>query len=148
MERINEFLRECTSTLRAGDTSLYSTCDSLLQKQNIEIGKFFVENQAAIEELIYPYTIPSAAQALLGLNSSTVTGSNDSAVAIEHGRTGVSFLKLSSKISDECVSKAELNDMSGVKTCASITDSLNSHLREFNENTKPEFERVLGTAGP
>jgi hypothetical protein len=148
MERIGEFLRECTSTLRAGDTSLNSTCDSLLQKQNIEMGKFFAENQVSIEELIYPYTIPSNAQTFLGLDSSTVTGSNDPTVAIEHGRTGVSFLELSSKISDECVSKLELNDMNGVKTCVSISDSLNSHLREFNQNTKPEFERVLGTAGP
>ena len=147
-ERMAEFVRECTSTLKAGDTSLASTCDSLLQKQNIEMGKFFAENQVAIEELIYPYTIPSDTQGLLGLDSSSVIGSNDPAIAIEHGRIGASFMELSSKISDECASKAGLSDMSGVETCISISDSLNSHLREFNQNAEPEFERVLGTALP
>ena len=58
------------------------------------------------------------------------------------------YMELGSKLTDECISRGELNDISAVKTCNSIFDSLNKHLREFNENTKIEFERVLGTALP
>ena len=148
MERIADFMRECTSKVRSGDTSLISTCDSEIQKRNIEMGKFLAENQVAIEELIYPYSIPTNTPALLGLNSSTVTGSDDIAIAVEHSEIATSYLELASKISEECSSRAELSDISAVNSCNTITDSLNSHLREYNQNTKTEFERVLGTVGP
>ena len=146
MERITDFMTECTSKVKSGDTSLISTCDSEIQKRNIEMAKFLAENQAAIEELIYPYSIPTNTQALVGLNSSTVTGSDDIATAVEHSDIATSYLELSSKISEECISRAKLSDISAVNSCNTITDSLNSHLREYNQNTKTEFERVLGTA--
>ena len=148
MERGTEFVRECSSRVKSGDTPLLSTCDSFLQKQNIEIGKFLAENQVTIEELIYPYTIPSNALTFLAQDSSNVTSSNDLTIVAEHSRAGASFLKLISMIGQECLSKSEANDMSGVKTCISIADSLNSHWREFNQNTKLEFDKVLGTAIP
>jgi hypothetical protein len=148
IERIGDFLEECTLRLKSTDTTLISICDSFVQKHNVDMSKFSAENQAAIEELIYPYTIPSNTQGLLGLNSSSVTGSNDLRVASEHGSLAASFMELGSKLTDECISRGELYDISAVKTCNSIFDSLNKHLREFNENTKIEFERVLGTALP
>jgi hypothetical protein len=147
-ERMTEFVKGCNSKLESRDTSFISVCDSVTQKGNIEIGKFFAENQATIEELIYPYTIPSNTQALVGLDSSTYTGSNDPAVYREHNSVALSYADLYVKIAEECGSRAESGDISALKSCITIVDSLNSHLREFSQNTKPEFERVLGTAGP
>ena len=148
IERISDFMAECTSRVKAADITVISICDSLLQKFNVDMSKFSAENKAAIEDLIYPYTIPSNTQGLLGLNSSSVTGSNDPTVAGEHASLVVSYMELGSKLSGECVSRTELNGISAVKTCNSIRGSLNNHLREFNQNTKTEFERVLGTGLP
>lgn len=62
-----------------------STCDSVLQKYNIEMGQFYKENQPIIEELIYPYPIPAAAENSIGQDSSNVTGTSDRTEFLEHG---------------------------------------------------------------
>src|SRR5678815_1195530 len=57
-ERLTEVAKVCNSRANSGDFSMTSTCDSILQKYNIEMGQFYKENQPIIEELIYPYPIP------------------------------------------------------------------------------------------
>jgi hypothetical protein len=46
IERLGDFTEQCTA--RISDLSVIPICDSLFQKFNIDVGNFYVENQASI----------------------------------------------------------------------------------------------------
>lgn len=142
IQRVGEIASQCTDRI-ATEPSLISICDSLIQKFNIEFGKFLGLNQIKIEELVYPYTIPPSAHGLKGLTSANVSGSNDRAVVSDHAMIAGQYLPIVAELSYECADRASLYDLKDVESCLSIMESLNSHLRVFNENARPEFERVL-----
>jgi hypothetical protein len=147
IERVGDFAQECTSRINT-DPSLISPCDSLTQKFNIDMGKFYSENQVTVEDLIYPYTLPSKIHEFNDLSSSSVSSTGNVIVAAEHTEMAMDFLSRISDIAEECASKARSYDISGVRTCMDISESLNSHLKEFNQNARLEFDRVLGMSIP
>jgi hypothetical protein len=66
----------------------------------------------------------------------------------EHASVALGYFPIVQEVTEECSSRLSSYDLEGFQTCMSVQESLNSHLREFNQNAKPEFERVLGTALP
>jgi hypothetical protein len=140
---ITEFMTACTDKVRSGDLSLLSTCNALLQKFNIDIGQFFIENQAVIEEMIYPYSIPSSAASAIGLNSSGVVGTDDMTEGSKHAFLASDYMGKLAELSKECASRAEASEISSVRNCINIMSSLNDHIRTFNSNAKPDFDKVL-----
>jgi len=147
IKRVGDFAEQCTDRV-SSDPSVTPICDSLLQKFNIDMGKFLVENQNIIEELIYPYTLPSSIHTSTDLSSATVTGTNDRLAAAEHGSISIKYLETVSDISKECSSRAMSNDVAGIKPCMTVMNSLNSHMKEFNQNARSEFDTILGTVTP
>ncbi len=91
MERIGLFARQCNDLVNLKGLSALPTCDTVVQKFNIDIGKFFAENEAVIESLIYPYTLPLDIQKKLTLNSSKVVGTSDRSVLNEHSNELVGY---------------------------------------------------------
>ena len=148
MERVGDFAQQCADKA-ASNRSVISTCDSLVQKLNIDVGKFLVENQAIIEEFLYPYFLPSSVHTLTGLNSENVTGSTDPTVFAKNAAILLDYAKPISDIHNECLSRAMSSyDTQVIYTCKSIVESLNSHLKVFNQNTRSEFEKVLNVPIP
>jgi hypothetical protein len=147
MERVGDFTQKSADRMGT-EPSLISTCDSLIQKLNIDVGKHLVENQAIIEKFLYPYFLPSSIHTLTGLSSANVTGSTDRTVLAKHLSIFLDYSGPISDISDECLSRASSYDMGAINSCISIVKSLNSQMKVFNQNARSEFERVLYTAIP
>ena len=116
-------------------------CDAVTQKFNVDIGKFFAENQAAIESILYPYTLPSDIQDKLKLNSSEVIGSSDPQVAIQHNNEASGYMEKSATLSESCVSATSL-----LTECMGLFKSLNDHFRDFNTNSQAEFDVILASS--
>jgi hypothetical protein len=93
IERITDFTEQCTDRIKS-DMSVLPICDSLFQKFNIDVGKFYVENQADIEEIIYPYTLPSSISTFSGQDSAIVLGSNDMDTVVEHTTIAMGYMIL------------------------------------------------------
>jgi hypothetical protein len=115
-------------------------CDAVYQKFDIDIGKFFAENKAVIESIIYPYTLPADIQDKLTLNSSNVTGSSDRISLPRHTIEASGYMEKIGMLSETC-----LGDHSLINECMSIFNSLNDHFRDFNSNSQAEFDK-LGTS--
>jgi len=146
LHRFTEFIRACTSLAKSGDLSITSTCDSVIQKFNIEIAKFQKNNQLGIEDLIYPYTIPADVESMMSLDSSIVIGSSNPADLVTHGITSIQYNEISQKVIEECTSSAELYNIDQVGKCIGIFKSLNDYLRNFNTNAGAEINKVLDLA--
>jgi hypothetical protein len=143
IERIGVFAEECTSILQSGDLSKISTCGTVMKKFNIDIGSFFSENKAVIEEMIYPYSIPANATNVLGQDSSSVVSSNDTELVGKDGMLAVDYMTKIGQFSTECSSRGQAEDLSAVRSCVSAMNSLNDHFRTFNDNTVTEFSDIL-----
>jgi hypothetical protein len=141
-ERLTEFVKICQSRASSGDFSLISTCDSVIQKYNIEMGHFYKENQPIIEELIYPYQIPAAAENSIGQDSSNVTGTSDQNEFLKHGSTTIDYSESIVKVLDEC-SNSSAYDLDMVRKCIAISNSLNDKMKNINTNAKLELDKVL-----
>jgi len=147
-DRAGDFIQQCGDKV-ASNQSLIPTCDSLVQKLNIEIGKFLAENQAVIEDFLYPYFSPSSVHTYKGLSSENVTGDTDSKILAKHLAIFLDYTKPARGIFNECLSRALSSyDTQVIYTCKGILESLNSHLKVFNQNTRSEFEKVLNPAIP
>ena len=147
-ERVLDFLQQCGDKA-ANDRSLVSTCDSLFQKLEIDVSKFLVENQAVIEDFLYPYFLPSSVHTLAGLSSENVTGSTDPMTFAKHGAIFLDYSKPTNGIIEECLSRVTASyEMQVMETCMGIVESLNSHLKMFNQNARSEFEKVFNAAIP
>jgi len=150
-ERIADFIQQCGDKVPS-NRSLIPTCDSSIQKLDIEMAKFIVENQAVLEDFLYPYFLPSSVHTYKGLSSANVTGSTDPTVLAKHMTILSDYSKPMSGISDECFKRRMpsdgTQDMQVIETCLGLIESLNSHLKIFNQNTRSEFEKVLNTAIP
>ena len=142
-ERFTEFVNACTSLVTSGDLSFLSTCDSVTQKYNIEMGKFHKENQLGIEDLVYPYTIPSHAQSAMNLDSSQVIGSTEPEELLEHIDILSGYNDILQKVLHECGSAGRQYDYQQVGKCIDITKSLNEKNRNFNTNAGAEINKVL-----
>jgi hypothetical protein len=156
-ERVGEFLQQCADKA-ATNRPLISTCDSVVLKLNIDMSKFLAENQAVIEEFLYPYFLPSSVHTFTNLNSKNVTGSADPTVFAKHGAIFLDYTKPTDGIMNECRSRGgsalesyptvSSSDMQIIYKCIGIAKSLNSHLKVFNQNTRLEFEKVLNAPIP
>lgn len=142
LERITEFITECITRMPS-EPSLVLTCDSFVQKFNIDFAKFLAEKTLEIEQLVYPYTVPSTVSEFIRLSSSNVTASNDRMILTEHASITLEYFPIVQEVSEECSSRLASYDLNAAQTCMGIMKSLNTHLRTFNENAKPEFEKVL-----
>jgi hypothetical protein len=142
IERVTDFTRECTDRIKS-DLSVLPICDSLFQKFNIDVGKFYVENQGDIEEIIYPYTLPSSISTFSGQDSADVIGSNEMATVVEHTTIAMGYMDTIATVSGECANLATSYDLSGAKSCINLMNSLNSYFKVFNENGKSEFDSML-----
>jgi len=151
-ERVMDFIQQCEDKV-ASNRSLISTCDSLVQKSNIDVSKYLVENKAVIEDFLYPYFLPSSVHTLSGLSSENVTGSTDPTVFAKHGAIFLDYTKPFDGIMNECRSRGlsaleSSSDTQVIYTCIDIVESLNSHLKVFNQNARSEFEQVLNAPIP
>jgi hypothetical protein len=142
IERITDFTRECTDRIKS-DLSVLPICDSLFQKFNIDVGKFYVENQGEIEEIIYPYTLPSSISTFSGQDSATVIGSNDMDTVVEHTTIAIGYMDTIGTFSTECANVVVAYDLSGAKSCINLAQSLNSYFKVFNDDAKSEFDSML-----
>jgi hypothetical protein len=140
IERLALFQRQCTDLVKSKDFSVIPICDAVTQKFNVDIGKFFAENQAAIESILYPYTLPPDIQNKLKLNSSEVIGSSDPHVAIRHNNEASGYMEKSAMLSESCVSATSL-----LTECMGLFKSLNDHFRDFNTNSQAEFDDILAS---
>ena len=156
-ERVLEFVQQCADKLLT-NRSLISTCDSLVQKLDIDVSKYLVENKAVIEDFLYPYFLPSSVHTLSVLSSENVTGSNDPTVFVKHLAIFLDYPKPINGIMDECRSRSlsatesypvvSASDTQVIYTCIGLLESLNSHLKVFNQNARSEFEKVLYAPTP
>lgn len=140
MERLTLFARQCTDLIKSNDLSQLPACDAVYQKFNVDIGKFLAENEAVIESIIYPYTLPLDIQNKSTLNSSDVIGSSDRNVAMEHTTEALVYMPKIQMLSESCVGAVNL-----ITQCMDIFKSLNDHFRDFNTNTQAEFNDVLSS---
>ena len=138
IDRLALFARQCTDLIESKDMSVIPTCDAVFQKFNIDIGKFFAENKAVIESIIYPYTLPPNIQNKSTLNSSGVIGSSDPYAVLGHNDEGRGYMEKIGMLSQSCIGAASL-----VTECMGVFKSLNDHFRDFNTNTQAEFDDVL-----
>lgn len=145
IERITDFTEQCTDRIKS-DMSVLPICDSLFQKFNIDVGKFYVENQADIEEIIYPYTLPSSISTFSGQDSAIVIGSNDMDTVVEHTKVAMGYMGTIGTFSTECANLIRAYDLSGAKSCINLAQSLNSYFKVFNDDAKPEFDTMLDSA--
>jgi hypothetical protein len=143
IQRLTEFTKACTNLISSGDISVLSTCDSVAQKFNIEMGKFQKQNELVIEDLIYPYTIPSHAEIVTNVTSLQVIGSNNPADATKHLSIGQEYNDILLKILEECGSQVRQYNEEGIRKCIDITKSLNEKNRTFNTNAGTEINKVL-----
>ena len=146
VERVTEFISECTNRI-ASEPSLLLTCDSFVQKFNIDFAKFLAEKKLEIENLIYPYTIPSSVNEFTRLSSLNVTATNDRMILAKHASVALEYFPIVSEMLEECQSRLASYDIRAAQTCIGIMESLNTHFRTFNQNAKPEFEKVLNMGG-
>lgn len=141
--RLTEFTAACTNLIRSGDISIMSTCDSVAQKYNIEMGKFQKENELVIEDLVYPFTIPSHAEIANNLDSLQVIGSNNPENATKHLSVSQEYNDILLQILGECGSLVKQYNEEGIGKCIDITKSLNEKNRIFNTNAGTEINKVL-----
>lgn len=147
-ERVLDFIQQCGDKV-TNDRSLISTCDSLFQKLEIDVSKFLVENQAVIEDFLYPYFLPSNFHTLAGLSSENVTGSTDPTVIVKHPAIFLDYSKPISGIIEECLRRTTASyEMQTMETCMGIVKSLNSHLKVFNQNARSDFEKMFNAPIP
>ena len=106
------------------------------------MGQFYKENQAIIEELIYPYPIPAAAENSIGQDSSNVIGTNNTAEFLKHSSTTLDYGRNLVKVLQEC-SASSAYDMDLVRKCIVISNSLNDKTININTNAKQEIDKVL-----
>ena len=151
-ERVMDFLQQCPDKV-ASNRSLISTCDSVVLKLNIDMAKFLAENQAVIEDFLYPYFLLSSVHTLSSQSSENVTRSSDPTVLAKHAAIFLDYTKPFDGIMNECRSRGlsaleSSSDTEVIYTCIGIAESANSHLKVFNQNTRSEFEKVLNTPIP
>ena len=144
MERFDLFLKQCANLIKSNDLSKLPVCDAVNQKFNADIGKFFAENEAVIESIIYPYTLPPDIKSKLTLNSSDVIGSSDRSVIMEHNNELIGHMDKLPMLSEKCGAiRSYSKNYSAITECMIILKSLNDHFRDFNKNSQAEFDDVL-----
>jgi hypothetical protein len=143
IERLTKFVNACTNIITSGDISIMSTCDSVTQKYNIEMGKFQKEKQLVVEDLIYPFTIPTYSEIATNLNSAQVVGSSNAQDFSEHISTAQEYNDILVRILDECASVSRQYDYTEIGKCIEISKSLNEKNRIFNTNAGTEINKVL-----
>jgi hypothetical protein len=143
IDRFFDVIRICNNQLELLNLSFVATCDSVVQKYYIEIGHFFKENQATIERLIYPYTIPATSESLVGQESSNVTGTTDPTKISNHIQTARQYGDIQQIIAGECDNLLSENNVNGIRDCMTLINSLNGKLKIFNSNAQLEIEKIL-----
>lgn len=143
LEKATDAINACTTKVKNGDLSV-SVCDSILQKFIIDVAKWLDENRLPLEDLIYPMTVPDNVYRYTNSDSARVTGTDDFIAIGEHTEIGVRYASFISQFSDECASRINTSDLAAVRPCTEISQSLNDHFRDFNENVKAEYD-IIGT---
>jgi hypothetical protein len=146
LEKATDVINTCTTKVTNGELSK-SVCDSVLQKFAIDVSKFLDENRLALEDLIYPVTVPDSVSTYVLLDSANVIGSDDLVAIGEHAEAGISYTNLIQQFAEECASAARMYDLDTVKSCMEMSDSLNDHFRNYNVNVKPEYETIGTDSG-
>jgi hypothetical protein len=99
--------------------------------------KFELEQIAITKEQIHKYDLPWDAEHM----------SEDEQERLQNAISR-DFLRTTSDINNECLSKTMSLDMQVIKSCISIVESLNSHLKVFNQNARSEFQNALDKPMP
>jgi hypothetical protein len=139
VQKFSDFINGCMTQIRLGNIEFLKICTAVMERMNIELAKFNVDNSAELQSKFVD--VPFFVGSLAEQDSSTVTGTTDLLALKADSRFGTELLKQLPNIVVACGTAYDM-----VTTCPVLLNSLYDHVQRATELNQHDYD-TMGASG-